>query len=272
MPSRAPRSSSVTSGASWSPSPRTSSTSRPPVSNRHWPRPAASSATWRPDWPAGAVAARHQVEVEIEKILGPRWVRRVISTTLVGTDPSELRLTWRSDARAKAALADEVFGKRVIFTDRDEWSIDDVVAGYRSQSEAEADFRQMKDRRVVSFSPMFHWTDQKIRVHVLYCVLALVVARLMRRETERAGSPMSVRALLSSLAGIQETLLLYQGERGLPRPAHAHRDGRHPKTPQRPVRAGRLRPHSLSWVLRPPSHIFIDDWENDASRLRKASS
>jgi transposase len=158
-----------------------------------------------------------QVEAEIEGILGPRWVSRVISTTLVGTDPSELRLTWRSDARAKAALADELFGKRVIFTDRDECSIDDVVAAYRSQSEAEADFRQMKDRRVVSFSPMYHWTDQKIRVHVFYCVLALMVARLMRRETERAGWPMSVRALLSSLGGIEETLLLYQGERGRPR-------------------------------------------------------
>jgi hypothetical protein len=44
-----------------------------------------------------------------------------------------------------------------------------------------------------------------------------MVARLMRRETERAGWPMSVRALLSSLAGIEETLLLYQGERGRPR-------------------------------------------------------
>ena len=137
--------------------------------------------------------------------------------TLYGTEPSELSLTWRSDARAKAALADELFGKRVIFTDRDEWSVADVVAGYRSQSEAEADFRQMKDRRVVSFSPMFHWTDQKIRVHVFYCVVALTVARLMRRETERAGWPMSVRGLLSSLAGIEETLLLYQGERGRPR-------------------------------------------------------
>jgi transposase len=158
-----------------------------------------------------------QVEAEIEAILAPRWLRRVISVTLDGTEPSELSLTWRADARAKAALADELFGKRVIFTDRDEWSIADVVAGYRSQSEAEADFRQMKDRRVVSFSPMFHWSDQKIRVHVFYCVLALMVARLMRRETERAGRPMSVRALLSSLAGIEETVLLYQGERGRPR-------------------------------------------------------
>jgi transposase len=158
-----------------------------------------------------------QVEAEITKILAPRWLSRVISVTLHGEKPSELSLTWRSDTKGKAALADELFGKRVIFTDRDQWSIEDVVAGYRSQSEAEADFRQMKDRRVVSFSPMFHWTDQKIRVHVFYCVLALMAARLMCRETERAGIPMSVRALLSALGEIEETVLLYQGERGRPR-------------------------------------------------------
>jgi hypothetical protein len=64
---------------------------------------------------------------------------------------------------------------------------------------------------------MFHWTDHKIRVHVFYCVLALTVARLMVRETDRAGMHMSVRELLDTLAGIQETVLLYQGDRGRPR-------------------------------------------------------
>jgi hypothetical protein len=157
------------------------------------------------------------VEVEIEKILRPRWLNRVISVTLSGTAPSDLRITWRTKGAAKAALAGELFGKRIIFTDRDEWSIAEVVAAYRSQSEVEADFRQMKDRLVVSFSPMFHWTEQKIRVHVFYCVLALMVARLMARESERAKIPLSVRMLLTHLGAIQETVLLYQGERGRPR-------------------------------------------------------
>ena len=75
----------------------------------------------------------------------------------------------------------------------------------------------MKDPRVVSFSPMFHFTEQEIHVHVLYCVLALLVARLMVREAEHTGMHMSVRELLDTLAGIQETLMLYQGERGRPR-------------------------------------------------------
>jgi transposase len=161
--------------------------------------------------------SREKVEAEIAGIVRPRWLSRVISTTLVGTTPSELRLSWRTKPAAKTALADELFGKRIIFTDRNQWSVAEVVAGYRSQSEVEADFRQMKDRLVVSFSPMFHWTEQKIHVHVFYCVLALMVARLMARETERAKMPMSVRVLLSELGGIEETVLLYQGERGRPR-------------------------------------------------------
>jgi transposase len=161
--------------------------------------------------------SRDRVEAEIETILRPRWLGRVISVNLTGTKPSELHITWRTKPAAHAALADELFGKRIVFTDRDEWSIAEVVSGYRSQSQVEADFRQMKDRLVVSFSPMFHWTEQKIRVHVSYCVLALMVARLMARETERAKMPMSVRELLSHLSRIEETVLLYQGERGRPR-------------------------------------------------------
>ena len=91
---------------------------------------------------------------------------------------------------------------------------------YRSQSEAEFSFRQLKDTRVVSFSPMHHWTEHNIRVHVFTCVLALQIAHLMRRAAARAGLDLSVRALLGELAGIGETVLLYQGGRGLPR---AHR-------------------------------------------------
>jgi hypothetical protein len=91
------------------------------------------------------------------------------------------------------------------------------VADYRSQEAVEADFRQLKDPEVVSFSPMYHWTDHKIRVHTFYCVLALMVARMMVREADQHGIHMSVRELLETLAGIQETVLLYQGERGRPR-------------------------------------------------------
>jgi hypothetical protein len=54
-------------------------------------------------------------------------------------------------------------------------------------------------------------------VHAFYCVLALAIARLMVREAKQSGLDMSVRRLLSTLGEIEETVLLYQGERGRPR-------------------------------------------------------
>jgi transposase len=161
---------------------------------------------------------RDTVQAEITTILKPRWVSEVITATLTGTDPADLRLSWATDIRARQRLERRLFGKRILFTNRDHWPVADVVAAYRSQSEVESGFRQMKDPHVVSFSPMHHWTDSKIRVHVFYCVLALAIAHLMRREADNAGLHLSARELLSTLAGIQETVLLYHdGGKGRPR-------------------------------------------------------
>ena len=162
--------------------------------------------------------SRTAVQTEIAAILKPRWVSEVITVTLTGEKPAELRLTWRTNTRARKRLEHKLFGKRILFTNRDHWPTVEVVAAYRSQNQVESGFRQMKDIKVVSFGPLRHWTDSKIRVHVFYCVLALAIAHLMRREAERVGLHLSVRELLAELGGIGETVLLYHdGGKGRPR-------------------------------------------------------
>ncbi len=160
---------------------------------------------------------RNKVTAAIEQILHDPWVRRVIAWQLTGDTPPEHRLTWRIDHTARRDLEDEVFGKRVLITGREDWPIAEVVAAYRSQSEAEFAFRQLKDPHLVSFSPMHHWTDHNIRVHVFTCVLALQIAHLMRRHAAQAGLTLSVRELLDQLAGIQETVLIYPSTGGRPK-------------------------------------------------------
>jgi transposase len=158
-----------------------------------------------------------KVAAEIEAITKKPWVRRVVTWQLDGSQPRDLRLTWAIDQQARAALEEEIFGKHVLITSHDDWPVPDVIAGYRSQSEAEFSFRQMKDTHAVSFSPMHHWTEHNIRVHVFTCVLALQIAHLMRRQAARAGLRMSVRQLLGELAGIGETVLVYPSTGGRPK-------------------------------------------------------
>ncbi len=161
--------------------------------------------------------ARDKVEAEIEAITRKPWIRRVVTWQLAGEQPRDLRLRWDIDQAARAALEEEIFGKHVLITDHDDWPATEVIAAYRSQSEAEFSFRQLKDPRVVSFSPMHHWTEHNIRVHTFTCVLALQIAHLMRREAERAGLHLSVRELLSQLAAIGETVLIYPSAGGRPK-------------------------------------------------------
>jgi transposase len=161
--------------------------------------------------------ARSAVEREIDTICHDSWVKRVITCTLTGDTPAEHRLSVTIDEPARTALEEEVFGKRVLITDREDWPVAEVVAGYRSQSDAEFSFRQLKDRRVVSFSPMHHWTDHNIRVHLFTCVLALQLAHLMRRTADQTGLHLSVRELLATLAGIEESVLIYPSTGGRPK-------------------------------------------------------
>jgi len=161
--------------------------------------------------------ARGRVEAEIGKITHDAWVRRVVTWQLAGEKPKDLRLAWGIDQDARAALEEEIFGKHVLITDHGDWPAAEVIAAYRSQSEAEFSFRQMKDPHVVSFSPMWHWTEHNIHVHAFTCVLALQIAHLMRLKAARAGLRMSVRELLGQLAGIGETILIYPAGRGRPK-------------------------------------------------------
>jgi transposase len=160
---------------------------------------------------------RAKLDADIAQILRDPWVRRVITWELTGQSPPQHRLSFDTDERARADLEADVFGKRVLTTDRNDWPVAEVVAAYRSQSEAEFSFRQLKDPHLVSFSPMHHWTDHNIRVHLFTCVLALQIAHLMRRHAHQHGLHMSVRELLDTLAGIEETVLIYPSTGGRPK-------------------------------------------------------
>ena len=161
--------------------------------------------------PAAKVAA------EIAAITADPWLRRVLHCELTGATPAQHRLTVQIDQDAADALEAEVFGKRILITNRDQWPVAEVITAYRSQSDVEFSFRQLKDPHVVSFSPMHHWTEHNIRVHTFTCVLALQIAHLMRREADQAGQHLSVRELLDHLAGIQETVLIYPSTGGRPK-------------------------------------------------------
>jgi transposase len=118
-------------------------------------------------------------------------------------------LTYRFREEAWQQLQETRLGKAILFTDQDDWSDAQVVRGYRSQHHVEGAFRELKDTDHLALRPQRHWTDQKIRVHVFYCVLALTLCGLLRRESDKKGIKRSLVAILEDLGQIKEVCLAY---------------------------------------------------------------
>jgi transposase len=158
----------------------------------------------------------------IKQILKRRWLKDAIE---VEHDLAARTLTHRTDPDAIEAVAQREWGKRIIFTDRHHWTDEQIIAAYRAQSKGENAFRQSKDREFVSYSPAFHWTDQKLKVHGFYCTLALMLVSLIERQIHHAGIhhdglPLGAKLAMRLLNEIDEVTLIYPpagGRQGRPR-------------------------------------------------------
>jgi len=125
-----------------------------------------------------------------------------------------LELTFSTDQSALDHLCQVQLGKTILFTDNAEWSDEEIVLAYRSQYHIEDAFKQMKHPHFLHWSPMFHWTDSKIRVHAFYCVLALTLSSVLQREVCHKEEALSINRLLEELGGIRETLVIYPRRQG----------------------------------------------------------
>lgn len=166
----------------------------------------------------GKAPTLDSVKKQIHSICSAQFLKNIVEV-----DVQEVRhgleLSFHTDQAALDRLCRIQFGKTILFTDNADWSDQQIVLAYRSQYHIEDAFKQMKNPHFLGWSPMFHWTDSKIQVHAFYCVLALLLTSLLRRELARKGVPLSINHMLEELGGIRETLVVYprrQGQRKFP--------------------------------------------------------
>ena len=170
----------------------------------------------------GKAPTKASVKRTVKRILKGRHMEDLFRITVERRGRALPTLRFRFDGRAWERLDRTLLGKTLLFTDRHEWSDEDIVKAYRGQHHVESAFRQMKDPYHLAFRPTYHWTDQKLKVHAFYCVVAFTLTALLHREADAAGIELSVPMLLDELGGIREVQVLTQSQRGRPRTHRVH--------------------------------------------------
>ena len=149
------------------------------------------------------------VQKRADEILSGRHMKDLIDLTVTDQD-GRPRLHYRVDQAAWNRLQNTLLGKNILFTDQESWDDQAIVRAYRGQFHVEDSFKTMKNPHFVSWRPLGHWTDQKIRVHAFYCVLALLLSSLLLRTLAQKQIHLSIPKMLTELSQIKEVALVYR--------------------------------------------------------------
>jgi len=147
-------------------------------------------------------------EKKIASLLSAQHLKKIVKVHYHPKRKGAGRLSWSIDRAARSHIEKEVFGKRILVTDRHEWTDEEIILAYRGQSEVEGAFRQLKDDEHLAIRPQYHWTDHKVRVHVFLCLVAFLLARVVEREARKAGMRECLSGILDTLSNVRLAMML----------------------------------------------------------------
>jgi class 3 adenylate cyclase len=181
-----------------------------PCAPRHDTRgtPALSSVV-RP-----TISTALSIPTQCKAILSRQYMKSIIAYTVKKDRNGIPQLEYEIAYDAINQVSDTYLGKTMIVTDRQSWDNEQIILAYRSQFHIENVFKEMKDRDIGSWWPLYHWTDDKINVHSFYCTIAVLLRALTHRRVKAAGIDISMKRLLAELEEIKEVIVLYPRKRG----------------------------------------------------------
>jgi transposase len=101
-------------------------------------------------------------------------------------------------------IKENCLGRRILITNRHNWSIEQIILAYWGQAQVERAFRNMKNPSHLSVRPQYHWTDQKIEVHGFICFIAYLLTMVVyKRAKEGAQFEGSPHRLLEQLSAVR---------------------------------------------------------------------
>jgi len=164
----------------------------------------------QPGW-TGKPYTQESLQKKLDTIIAGQYIPDFLRGKIT-RKRGRLGIEFKIDEAAYHKLKQRVLGKRILFTDRHDLTDEEIIFGYRGQHHVERAFRDMKDPYFISFSPPHHWTDQMLRVHAFYCVLALTLVSVLHRRVHQAGIETSQAALLEALKRIKQITNYYPAQ------------------------------------------------------------
>jgi transposase len=152
--------------------------------------------------PRAKKRTREQLERLLQKALHGQFMEGLITYELTELQEGHWSMTYRTSQKQLEKLEDQL-GFRIVMTNRHEWESDKIIKTYYGQATVEQTFKNIKNPYHLAVTPQFHWTDHKIKIHYLACVLGYLLAALIWHDARKIGFHGTLDNLLDTLNDIR---------------------------------------------------------------------
>ena len=152
----------------------------------------------------GRKRTRDGLEKKIKGLISSYHVEAFVHWNLQTRHKDAFALTFWVDEEKFRWFVEEWCGRRILITNRHDWSTSEIILAYWGQADVEYAFKNLKNPFHMAFRPQYHWTDQKVRVHGLICVIAfLLTMAAYKRAREHADFTGTPQRLIEQLSAIR---------------------------------------------------------------------
>jgi transposase len=152
----------------------------------------------------GHLRSRPSLEDKINALAASHGLDTLLCWNLDEHPDHSFDLTFWIDEDRFKALQENGLGRRILITNRHDWSEQEIISAYWGQSQVEYAFRNMKNPFHLAIRPQYHWTDQKIEVHSFICLLAFLLSMVAyKKAKEQCGFNGSPHSLLEKLSAVR---------------------------------------------------------------------
>lgn len=152
----------------------------------------------------GRTRTREALEKKVTSLISSHGLDGLISLKLTPLSKDAFELEFSIDEDQLNSLKGNWLGRRILITNRHDWSTEEIISAYWGQARVEYAFKNLKNPFHMALRPQYHWTDHKLKVHAFICFIAFLLSMVIyKRAREKAHFKGSPHGLFEKLSAIR---------------------------------------------------------------------
>lgn len=143
------------------------------------------------------------IKQKLTSIIHGQFIDEILKFEIIKLANGDFSFTYYIDFCSFNYLKENILGRKIVVTNRHDWSPEEILLAYRGQAKVEYAFRTIKNPNHLAVRPQYHWTDQKIEVHFFICIVGYLLAVAAYMKAKKAGYQKNIHNLMEELNQIR---------------------------------------------------------------------